>query len=165
MKRIVVAGVSGSGKTSVGRLLAARTDRPFLDADDFHPPENVAKMRAGRPLDDRDRSGWLERLGNELAGRDRLVLACSALKHAYRDRLRELAGDLVFVLLHVDPAELRRRMEQREHFMPPGLLESQLATLEPGDDLVVVDNEGAPEETVAEIVRRLESQDSSSSIR
>jgi gluconokinase len=146
--RIIVAGVSGSGKTTVGKLLAARLGWEFADADDFHPPENIAKMKAGMPLDDADRAGWLEALGRFLAGRERVVLACSALREIYRDRLRELAGPLEFYLLAVPRDVLTERMESREHFMPASLLDSQLATLELGDDVTVIDA-GPPAQKVA----------------
>lgn len=150
MIRIVIAGVSGSGKSTVGRLVADRLGAEFLDADDFHPPANVAKMRSGVPLDDDDRAGWLARLGEELAARESVVLACSALKRKYRDQLRAAAPGVKFVLLKADPAEIRHRMELRAardgHFMPPGLLDSQIATLEVAEDLLAIDNVGAPEE-------------------
>ena len=129
---VVVMGVSGSGKTAVGKALAARLDVPFLDGDDLHPPENVAKMTRGEPLDDEDRHPWLERVGTWLAEhRDGGVVACSALRRAYRDQLRRHAPDVDF--LHVDgSAELiaSRQAGRAGHFMPPSLLPSQLMTLE-----------------------------------
>jgi gluconokinase len=149
--KIIIAGVSGSGKSTVGKLLAARLGCEFADADDFHPPENIAKMKAGIPLDDADRAGWLEALGRHLAGRDSIVLACSALKKIYRDRLRELAGPLEFFVLTLDKESLMQRLESREHFMPASLLESQLATLELGDDVKVVENKG-PAGEVADLL-------------
>lgn len=156
MGHIVIAGVSGCGKSTVGRLLAARLDRPFLDGDEFHPMENIAKMRSGRPLNDEDRAAWLSALGAELAAREPVVLACSALKRSYRDQLRAAAGTVDFVLLQVEATELRRRMEQRGgHFMPASLLESQLATLEIGEDLIVLNNEAEAPDTVVEICRAL----------
>lgn len=147
--KFIIAGVSGSGKSTVGKLLAERLGCEFADADDFHPPENIAKMKAGIPLDDTDRSGWLEALGHHLASRESIVLACSALKRIYRDRLRELAGKLKFVVLTLDKEELIQRLESREHFMPASLLESQIATLELGDDVVVVENKRLAEEVAA----------------
>ena len=156
MIRIVIAGVSGSGKSTVGRHVAGRMGAEFLDADDFHPPENVAKMRSGTPLTDEDRAGWLARLGEELAAREAVVMACSALKRKYRDQLRAAAPGLRFVLLNADAEEIRRRMELRTaregHFMPPGLLDSQLATLEVAEDFLVVENVGPPEEVARRAV-------------
>lgn len=133
---IVVMGVSGSGKSTLGAALAEAVGCPFLEGDDFHAPESVERMRAGLPLTDADRWPWLERLG--LAIRAGLaeggisVASCSALKRAYRDRLRQIIGAPVgFVLLDGAPEELRRRMAARSgHYMPPSLLDSQLATLE-----------------------------------
>ncbi|HEY8961653.1 MAG TPA: gluconokinase [Luteolibacter sp.] len=131
--RFLIMGVAGSGKTTVGRKLAETVGGTFLDADDFHPPENVAKMRAGIALDDTDRLPWLDALAEALRSRGEkpIVLACSALKEVYRERLLEAAPDLVLVFLDGDPHLIRQRMEGRDdHFMPTSLLESQLQTLE-----------------------------------
>ena len=138
--KIIIAGVSGSGKSTVGKLLAERLGCEFADADDYHPPENIAKMKAGIPLDDADRAGWLEALGDHLASRENIVLACSALKRIYRDRLRGMAGPLEFFVLSLDKESLMQRLEARDHFMPASLLDSQLATLELGNDVKVIDN-------------------------
>lgn len=128
----VVMGVSGCGKTSVGALLASELGRPFLADDDLHAPAAVAKMAAGIPLDDEDRRPWLDRIGARLADDERIVVACSALKRSYRDRLRSAAPELNFVHLTGTPVLLRRRtMTRTGHFMPPSLLESQLAALDP----------------------------------
>ena len=160
---IVIMGVSGSGKTTVGRLLAARLRLDFLEGDRFHAPESVAKMRRGEPLDDADREPWLDRLAAELhrareKGRG-LVLACSALKRGYRDRLRAGANEVRFVYLRGEAPLIRARLETRKgHFMPPALLESQFRALEePGPDEAVlsVSIDGTPDEIVAEILARL----------
>jgi gluconokinase len=123
---IVIMGVAGSGKTSIGEMLAARLGVPFRDADEFHPASNRAKMAAGTPLTDDDRWPWLDAS---------LVVTCSALKRAYRDRLRQAAARrVVFVYLTGSRATIAARMTgRRGHFMPPSLLDSQFATLEPPD--------------------------------
>jgi carbohydrate kinase (thermoresistant glucokinase family) len=133
---VVVMGVSGCGKSTVGRLIALALQRPYLEGDAFHPAENVARMAAGTPLTDADRQGWLQTLASELAAARRIgsgaVLACSALKRSYRDVLRGGAGDVAFVHLHGSRALLEARLAQRSgHYMPPSLLQSQLDTLEP----------------------------------
>lgn len=136
-QHLVVMGVSGTGKTTVGSALAARLSMPFVEGDRLHPDANVAKMSAGVPLDDDDRRPWLQALSAELARYDadgqRAVLTCSALKRAYRDLLRAglTGGSLYFVHLAAPFDVLRARMEAREHFMPPSLLQSQFDTLEP----------------------------------
>ena len=151
---VVVMGVSGSGKTAVGRVIAEQLALLFFDADDFHPPANVSKMASGVPLDDADRRPWLHRLHTLLVEQSNAgggVLACSALKRAYRDRLRAgLEDSLRFVFLDVSRATLLERMRQREHFMPPHLLDSQLATLEaPGpDEAVHIDGDASIDEVV-----------------
>lgn len=125
-------GPSGSGKSVVGALLAARLGVAFVDADDLHPAANVGKMSAGTPLDDGDRMPWLDVVAASLSGAaGGAVIACSALARRYRDRIRAGAPDVVVVGLRVSPDELGRRMSAREHFMPPALLLSQLETLEP----------------------------------
>lgn len=130
--RVVVGGVSGSGKSTVGRALAERLGVPFEDGDDLHPPANVAKMRAGTPLTDEDRWPWLRAVGDWLAGRDAGVVACSALKRSYRDLLRSRADGVEVLLLTGDPELVRQRQAARgQHFMPTGLMDSQLATFEP----------------------------------
>ncbi|MDQ0147433.1 gluconokinase, GntK/IdnK-type [Pseudarthrobacter niigatensis] len=132
--RIIVMGVSGSGKTTIGDLVARELGIPFLDGDSLHPVENVAKMAAGTPLTDEDRWPWLATVGAELAkaGDGGLVLACSALRRSYRDAIREQAPDTIFLHLNGSKEVLKARTEGRTgHFMPPALLDSQLATLEP----------------------------------
>lgn len=127
---IVVMGVSASGKSSVGTALADRLGIPYVDADDLHPQVNVDKMAAGVPLTDDDRWPWLDAVAARLA-EGPVVVACSALKRAYRDRLRASARDAVFVHLTGDPRVLDERIGDREgHFMPASLLQSQLDTLE-----------------------------------
>lgn len=131
---VVVAGVSGSGKTTVAAAVADRLKVPFLDADVLHSPESIAKMRAGVPLEDVDRWPWIDRAGSWLSEHDPIggVLACSALRRAYRDRLRARAARTRIILLTAERAVLGERLSSRSHlFMPPSLLTSQLATLEP----------------------------------
>ena len=140
---VVLMGVCGTGKTRVGRALAESLGWPFYDADDYHPPANVAKMAGGVPLTDDDRWPWLDRIVEELAhaGADdgNAVLACSALRQIYRDRLAR-AGNVRFVFLKGDLATIAARLATRSHkYMPASLLPSQLATLEEPPDALVVD--------------------------
>jgi len=140
----VLMGVSGSGKTSIGAALAERLGWPFLDGDDFHPPQNVAKMQSGTPLADEDRWPWLDRLNAELRVREargqHAVLACSALKQAYRDRLSRGLANWRLVFLHGEFELLRRRAEERKHrYMPASLLQSQFDTLEPPAEAIRID--------------------------
>lgn len=142
--RVVVMGVSGCGKSTVGELLAQRLGVPFVDGDRLHPAANVAKMSAGTPLTDEDRWPWLEAVGAAIAAEpDGAVMACSALRRVYRDVIRRAAPGTVFVHLHGSRELLAARMAARPgHFMPPSLLDSQLATLEPlgpDEDGVVLD--------------------------
>jgi gluconokinase len=153
---IVLMGVSGSGKTTVGVPLAQALGGEFVEGDDYHPPANVAKMRQGIPLDDADRRPWLEALAAEIgnwldAGRT-VVLACSALKRSYRAILRGGRAGVRFVHLKGNAALLRARLaERRGHYMPASLLDSQLATLEEPQDAIVV----AIDQPLAEIVARI----------
>ena len=139
---IIVMGVAGSGKTSVGKALARRLGMPFRDADEFHPKANIDKMSAGIPLTDDDRWPWLDAIGKALAESDgRLIVACSALRRSYRDRLIAAAGrPVIFVWLDGSKETIAARMAHRKHhFMPPSLLDSQFATLEPpGPDELAV---------------------------
>jgi gluconokinase len=130
---IVVMGVSGSGKSTVGAALAQRLRVPFADADDFHPEANVTKMSEGHPLDDQDRFPWLEAIGEWLAGHsDGGVMSCSALKHKYRDQLRRHYPQTQFLHLSGNKEVIGRRQASRPgHFMPASLLASQFDTLEP----------------------------------
>jgi len=140
---VVLMGVSGCGKSTVGAALAAALGWPLIEADDLHPPANVAKMAAGTPLTDEDRWPWLDRivavLRRACAEHDNVVLACSALKQAYRDRLAR-AGGMRFVHLRGDRETIASRLAARRHrYMPATLLDSQFATLEPPRDAIDVD--------------------------
>ncbi|WP_344305301.1 gluconokinase [Nocardioides bigeumensis] len=130
---VVVMGVSGSGKSTVTAALAQRLRVPFADGDDLHPEANIAKMSRGEALDDGDRFPWLEAVGRWLADHEHGgVIACSALRRTYRDQLRRHVADVLFVHLDGSPEIFQRRQAGRSgHFMPPSLLASQLATLEP----------------------------------
>ena len=156
---IVVMGVTGCGKTTVGEQLAARLGCGFSDADSFHPAANVEKMRAGIPLTDDDRWPWLAALRAAMdrwnaAGESRVV-ACSALRQVYRDVLSP-RRDVVFVYLKGSHAVIERRLKARQgHYMNPALLDSQFATLEEPQDALVVDVDRSPEAIVAEILPRL----------
>jgi carbohydrate kinase (thermoresistant glucokinase family) len=156
---VVVMGVSGSGKTTVGAALADALRLEFVDGDALHPAANVAKMAAGIPLDDADRAPWLDAIGAVLAAGP-VVVACSALKRAYRDRLRVAAPALELVFLDGSPELLASRMSHRpDHFMPTSLLDSQLATLErpsAGEHPVTVDIAAPPPTIVEQIVASLE---------
>ncbi|MCT4356623.1 gluconokinase [Streptomyces sp. Je 1-79] len=158
---VVVMGVAGTGKTTIGPLVADALGVPYAEGDDFHPAANVAKMAAGVPLDDADRGPWLDAIGAWAHGREGLggVVSSSALKRIYRDRLRAAAPGVVFLHLTGDRELIERRMTERKgHFMPTALLDSQFATLEPlGDDEagVAVDVSGAPEEIAARAVAAL----------
>lgn len=159
---VVVMGVSGCGKTTVGQGLAAALGLPFIEGDDLHPPANVARMAAGIPLTDADREGWLQSIGAALAAEPRgAVASCSALKRAYRDRLRAAVPGLRLVHLHGAPALLAERLAlRRGHYMPPSLLQSQLDTLElPGADehAIVLDIGLTPEQQLARAENELQS--------
>lgn len=159
---IVLMGVSGSGKTVVGKALAADLNWTFIEGDDFHPAANVEKMRNGVPLNDEDRRPWLQALRTrveEACERDEnLIVACSALKDAYRDFLEQHDPACVdFVFLNGSNELIRERLEKREgHFMDPELLRSQLDTIEPPADALEVDIAPAPPDIAAEIRRKLD---------
>jgi gluconokinase len=149
---LIMMGVTGSGKTTIGKLLAHRLGAHFLDADDFHPEDNVTKMRAGIALEDADRAPWLDLLNRELrnheARGESVVLACSALKRSYREQLRQGLREVQIVYLHGSRALLASRLAQRVgHFMPPSLLDSQLEILEAPQTAIAVDVGGTPEGT------------------
>ncbi|APH46807.1 gluconate kinase [Microbacterium sp. 1.5R] len=157
-------GVSAAGKSTVGRLIATNLGAEFLDADDLHPASNRAKMTAGMPLTDDDRMPWLDRVSDELAARSATgaVIACSALRRVYRDRIRGRVPGVVFVHLHGSDALLAERAAGRtDHFMPPSLLRSQLDTLEmlDADEVgMVVDVGRHPTELARAAVEWLESR-------
>lgn len=161
---IITTGVAGSGKTTIGRLLADNLGLDFYDADDFHPPANVAKMRSGTALTDADREPWLQALSSLIEksivdGRS-IVLACSALKASYRERLRAAARPdpeaAQLVYLRITPSTAAERLNERQgHFMPATLIESQFETLEEPTGAIVVDATMTPAEIVAAIRRAL----------
>ena len=159
---VIIFGVSGAGKTTVGKLLARELDWRFLEADDFHPATNIKKMRSGRPLTDEDRWPWLERLREQikrfLAVKENAVLACSALKRAYREHLR-VSEEMKFVFLRGDYALIKDQLRQRRgHFMNPALLRSQFADLEepqPEEGAIVIELRRTPAELAQEIKTKL----------
>lgn len=157
---LILMGVTGSGKSTIGKILAETLRWPFYDGDDFHPPQNKAKMSAGTPLTDSDRSPWLYSL-NELLlrnqSRDRsCILACSALKRSYRDILAKNLTAIHFVHLDGSFACIQERLESRtNHFMNPALLNSQLETLERTPDVLCVSIESSPAAISESIIRRL----------
>lgn len=162
---VVIMGISGAGKSTVGRRVAEETGGRFFDADDFHSMINVKKMRAGIALTDEDRAGWLEQLRDllekegkkEVAGP--LVLACSALKERYRDVLRAGVAELRFVFLQGSSELIRARLIAREnHFMPESLIDSQLEALEIPEDALVVDVSAALEVVVKKILEGLRAE-------
>jgi gluconokinase len=158
---VVLMGVTGSGKTTVGRLLARDLGWTFLDADDYHPAANVEKMRRGVPLTDEDRLPWLEalrrRVDEACARGENVVLACSALKHAYQEYLQhDVVGQVHYVHLRGSEAlNVARLAARKGHFMNPVLLHSQFETLEPPDDALQIDITPPPEVIAAEIRLRL----------
>ena len=153
---VLVMGVAGVGKTTIGAALARELGWRFIDADDFHPPQNVAKMTAGIPLEDADRWPWLSRLNKELKQLEHAVLACSALKASYRERLSQGIPEFTTVYLHGSFDLIRSRMESRRHrYMPAALLESQFAALEPPADAIAIDVAATADACVAAILARL----------
>ena len=151
-----IMGVAGSGKSTIGELLAKKLNMPFFDADDFHPPANIQKMAAGTPLDDADRLPWLEniaRTARQHTGRQGAVIACSALKSQYRSVLAAgIEAHVQWIYLQGNMETIRQRMENRkDHFMPPGLLRSQFDALEPPQEALIVDISESPEAIVARL--------------
>lgn len=159
---VVLMGVSGSGKTTVGKLLADELGWAFVEADDYHPPANIEKMGRGEPLTDDDRRPWLDalrdRIGEACGRGENVVLACSALKHVHRDHLEpENPACVRYVHLEGSKDLIRRRLEAREgHFLDPDLLDSQFEALEAPTDAPRVDIAPPPEVVAAEVRRRLD---------
>lgn len=152
--KLVVMGVSGCGKSSFGAALAQRLQIGFRDADDLHPATNREKMAAGLPLTDADRLPWLQQVGAALDGTDALVMACSALRRSYRDLLRDATqGQVRFLHLTAPKDVIATRLANRQgHFMPPALLDSQLATLEPlspDENGIILDISGSMDQTLS----------------
>ena len=161
MNGLIVIGVSGCGKSTVARILAERLDWDYYDADDFHPPENIAKMAAGIPLTDDDRSPWLatlnEMLAAQLSASRHPILACSALKKIYRDKLKMGNADLQIVYLKGDYDLILSRMSVREgHYMKAEMLKSQFDALEEPRDALIVDIRLSPEEIVEQIMQHFQ---------
>jgi gluconokinase len=158
---LIVMGVSGSGKSTIGEALASRLNWPFHDGDSFHPPANVEKMRQGIPLNDTDRRPWLEAIREFMqhshARNQNAVIACSALKSTYRDLLLQSEPWVRFIWLHGPRELIAERMQSRsDHFMPPSLLESQLNTLEPPANALVADISPSPDTIVETILSQLQ---------
>lgn len=157
---LIVMGVSGCGKSTIGKSLAEDLGWPFYDGDDFHPTENVAKMSQGIPLTDADRAGWLAALARLIRGSLQKgqsgVLACSALKQKYRDELTVDPNQVKFIYLKGDYALIKARMEARPgHYMKPGMLDSQFAALEEPTDALTVDIRQTPQEILSLIETQL----------
>lgn len=158
---VIVMGVAGSGKTTIGRLLAKALGWPFYDADSFHPPENVRKMASGTPLTDEDRQPWLEGLRElieALAEQEQNgVLACSALKRSYREKLESGAAEVRWVYLEADRDLIHARLaDRRDHYMPAALAESQFAALEEPVRAIVVPADDRPADIVSKVRSELE---------
>jgi gluconokinase len=157
-KAVILMGVAGSGKTAVGKGVAARLNWLFLDADDFHPAANIEKMKHGIPLNDQDRIPWLRALRNELRrllaeGRS-VILACSALKESYRKLLSDDVAPMSFVLLDVDQETIRERLRHRSaHFFPKELMNSQFAALEKPKDAIIIDARKSLDEVIDRVVQ------------
>jgi gluconokinase len=162
--RVVVMGVAGCGKSTIGAGLGRALSLPFLDGDDFHDPKSRAKMRAGVPLTEQDRAAWLDRLATLIAARPRVVLACSALRRGYRDRLRRDAPDVVFLYLDGAFDTLLARLETRKghYFGGEAMLRSQFETLEPplGEPGAYrIDAEQEPDTVLSDCIATLEAAD------
>ncbi|WP_417444328.1 gluconokinase [Joostella sp.] len=160
-KAIIIMGVSGSGKTTIGKLLSKGINISFFDGDDFHPASNIKKMSAGIPLNDDDRLGWLQKINEfciqKIKSDTSCIIACSALKSSYRKVLRnDLHENIEFVYLLGDFKLIEERLANRtDHFLPISLLKSQFDTLQPPKEAITVDIGDTPEEIVAEIIVQL----------
>jgi gluconokinase len=157
---VVLMGVSGSGKSAIGELLAQRLGWAYLDADDYHPASNVEKMRTGTPLTDEDRWPWLDRMNGmlrERSGRgEKLILGCSALRQVYRERLEAGVPDLCWVHLEGSFELIQSRLLARKHrYMPPSLLQSQFATLEAPQAALAVKIDATPDQVVDAVIAGL----------
>ncbi len=157
---IVVMGVAGSGKTTIGQLLSSKLGWPFFEGDDFHSKANVEKMAQGTPLTDEDRADWLSAIAGQIKLLEKEsrsgVIACSALKNSYRIKLSKAAKDIKFVFLRGDYDLLQERLESREgHFMKPSMLKSQFETLEEPENSIDVDIKDAPEKIVEIIIQMI----------
>ncbi|MDZ7717276.1 MAG: gluconokinase [Balneolaceae bacterium] len=158
---IIVMGVSGCGKSTIGQLLASHLNLPFYDADDFHPEANVEKMRTGIPLTDQDRKPWLENLNASMKKwnrKDGAILACSALKKSYRELLKKdfNENEVVFIFLDGSKKLISERLKKRKgHYMPPDLLTSQFRALEKPEDAIRVSIDRKPEKIVEKILSKL----------
>jgi len=159
---IYIMGVAGSGKTTIGKLLAEKLRVPFFDADDFHPVANIDKMKSGQPLNDEDRADWLtalNKLAKDQSTKTGAIIACSALKEKYREILvKEITVPVLWVYLRGDYGLLLKRMQERkEHFMGAGMLTSQFATLEPPSEAIVIDVTDQPSAIVEKLISRIKS--------
>jgi len=151
---IVVMGVAGSGKTTIGQLLAQHLGINFFDGDDFHSSGNVQKMSSGQPLTDEDRVDWLSSLSDLIEGEGPIVLACSALKESYRKLLADSETDLRFVFLDITPEVASARLKSRDsHFMPVSLIESQFQALERPKDAIKINAENSVDRILDELKR------------
>lgn len=159
MTAFILMGVSGSGKSTVGKRVADVLGIEFLEGDDFHPPENVARMSAGQALTDADRAPWIDALAEAVRARGGadVIIACSALSRFVRERLRRRIGHaLQFIYLSADPKVIQRRLAQRpRHFMKPGMLPSQCAALEPPEHAIQVNVERALDEVCAQVAAHI----------
>lgn len=161
-KAVIIGGVAGAGKTTVGRILAQRTGWPFFDGDDFHPRTNIEKMSSGIPLGDDDRLPWLEKIRSKikesLLERQNIIVACSSLKKRYRDIIRGNLEGVQFFILDIDYETAFQRISEREnHFFKGEILKSQFDVLEISDDVCVVDAAKSPDAVANEILRQIES--------